>query len=77
LSHQLVREAERPVVVRQLIPRPEARGPARADDPVDVADAIKERGERLGGGDVDLLARMARGDNALAGPERLDDLGAE
>ena len=60
-----------------MIPRPEACGPARADDPVDFADAIKQRGERLGVGDVDPLARMARGDDALAGPERLDDLSAE
>jgi hypothetical protein len=44
---------------------------------VDFADAIKERGERLGVGDVDPLARRARVDDALAGPERLDDLGAE
>jgi hypothetical protein len=70
LSHQLVREAERPVVIRQVVPRLEAGGPACADDPVDFAGAIKERGERLGVGDVDPLARMARGDDALAGPKR-------
>jgi hypothetical protein len=58
LSNQLVGDAERPVVIRQLNPRPEACGPARADD-VDFADAIKERGERLGVGDVDPLACVA------------------
>jgi hypothetical protein len=38
LSSQFRRLA-RPVVIRQLNPRPEACGPARADDPVDFADA--------------------------------------
>ena len=73
LAHQLVGEGERPVLVGQLVPRLETRRSARADDAVEVANAFEQRGKRFRVRNVDPLARIARGADAMLLAERLDN----
>ena len=74
LSQQFVCEGKGPILIGQLVPRFVAGRPARADDSVDASYAIKQGRERLWIGDVNALARIARGADALPFAERLDNL---